>query len=49
MENILDQINEEQKNDYLTNFNAFEYSRIMVDNRIKLDIILVDLGIKKTK
>jgi hypothetical protein len=45
MENILDQINDEQKNDYLTRFNAFEFSRIMVRNRIELDIILVDLKI----
>ncbi len=44
--NILDQINDEQKNDYLNNFNAFEYSRIMMKNKMDLEVILMDLNIK---
>lgn len=47
--NILDQINDEQKNDYLNNFNAFEYSRIMMKNKMELEVILNFLKIKIEK
>jgi hypothetical protein len=45
MVDIFQQLNENQKNDYINNFNSLEFSMLMVKNSIALESVLKSLEI----